>query len=91
MLHSFTARTHAHKGRKCQYTDTHNELKRDESEPGDGVGRSGLALLPHAVVASYGAVSGFSLNGLAIGAHQQRGHQAQRAKAWQRNDQKHIR
>ena len=43
-----------------------------------------------AVVAGHGAVGGFGLNGLAIGRHQHRCHQAQRSKALRHNVRLHI-
>ena len=48
---------------------------------GDRVGRGRLALLVHAVVAGDGAVRGLGLDRLAVGSHQDRGHQAERAEA----------
>ena len=48
---------------------------------GDRVGAGRLALLVLAVVAGDGAVGGFGFHGLAVGGHQHRGHQAERAKA----------
>ena len=48
---------------------------------GDRVGRGLLALLVLAVVARHRAVGGFGFHGLAVGRHQHRGHQAERAVA----------
>ena len=48
---------------------------------GDRVGRGRLALLVLAVVPGDGAVRGLGLDGLAVGRHQHRGHQAERAEA----------
>jgi hypothetical protein len=48
---------------------------------GDRVGRGLLALLVLAVVARHGAVGGFGFDRLAVGRHQHRGHQAERAEA----------
>ena len=54
---------------------------RPGEDRGDRVGRGLLALLVLAVVAGHRAVRGFGLDGLAVGGHQHRGHQAERAEA----------
>ena len=48
---------------------------------GDRIGRGRLALLVLAVVAGDGAVGGLGLDGLAVGGHQDAGHQPERAEA----------
>lgn len=48
-------------------------------DAGNGVGRGLLSLLVLAVVTGYGAVGSFSLDSLAIGTDQDRGHEAERA------------
>ena len=57
------------------------EAARPGEDRGDRVGRGLLALLVLAVVARDRAVRGLGLDRLAVGRHQHRGHQAERAEA----------
>jgi hypothetical protein len=69
-----------HIGRVVELAAITRPLRPGEDR-GDRVGRGRLALLVLAIVAGDGAVRGFGLDGLAIGRHQHRGHQAERAEA----------
>ena len=55
-----------------------------------GVGRGLLALLMQAVVARHRAVRGLGLHRLAVGRHQHRGHQAERAEALRHHVGLHV-
>nr|GFC44720.1 hypothetical protein [Tanacetum cinerariifolium] len=56
-------------------------LTRPGEDASDRVGRGGFTFLVVAVVARHGAVGGFGLHHGAVGRHERRGHQAQRAEA----------
>ena len=66
------------------------QASRPREDGGDGVGGGGVALLVLPVVPGDGAVRSLGLDGLAVGAHQHGGHQAQGAVALRDHVRLHV-